>query len=175
VRVVAPDAEAFPEDIELVPRNFQDSDLTGAFLVVAATNSPELNRHIASVGKQIGTLVNVADQPALGDVTVPAQTQVGDRISLAVTTHGDNAALAALIKQKMVSAIEPEWSEVARLLGDVRAECHAIALSRGLDSKTRAQLWREIVALPLVDWIRAGRANEIRTAALNHFARSYFE
>ncbi len=170
VRVVAPDATGFTEEVELVQRGFQEGDLTGAFLVVVATNSPALNEEVAELARRLGCLVNVADQPALGDVVVPAQERVGDRIAFAVTTQGDNAALAALLKQKIAAAIEPEWSEVARCLGDVRAQCHAIAQSRELDSRSRAKLWNEILALPLVDWIRAGRADAIRQEALNRFS-----
>lgn len=79
IEVIAPDIkeEINAFDLNIKIREFEDIDLSGAYLVYAATNNKVLNEHIANKCKKNSILVNVVDNPALSDFT-----------SLATLYHG---------------------------------------------------------------------------------------
>ena len=66
---------------------YQDSDLDGVFLVVAATNDSFINEAVAMDAMQRNILVAVADAPELGTCTFPAVLRRGN-LEISVATGG---------------------------------------------------------------------------------------
>ena len=93
--------------IELVEADYDPSHLMGARLVIAATDSRELNRRISDDARACGCIVNVVDDPDLCDFIVPAVMRRGD-LSIAVETAGASPALARNIRQEIESLL-PAW------------------------------------------------------------------
>ncbi|MGD9164725.1 MAG: bifunctional precorrin-2 dehydrogenase/sirohydrochlorin ferrochelatase, partial [Chromatiales bacterium] len=52
-------------------REFDDEDLHGAHLVIAATDNPEVNRRISTLAGEQRIPVNVVDQPELCSFILP--------------------------------------------------------------------------------------------------------
>ena len=63
--------------IEVVPREYQEGDLDGAALAIAATNASEVNMRVKGESKRLSIPLNVADRPDLGDFIVPAVVRKG--------------------------------------------------------------------------------------------------
>lgn len=61
ITLIAPECEAVPEGATFLQRPYQNGDLTGAFLAVAATNCREVNHQVGQEAKQAGIFVSVAD------------------------------------------------------------------------------------------------------------------
>lgn len=101
-----PDLTALP--IELCRRTYQEGDLAGAFLVVIASDIPDVNAAVSREARPLGVLVNRADAPDEGDFTVPAHAHHGP-ITLAVHTGGVSAAAAAAIRRQLSDALDPRW------------------------------------------------------------------
>lgn len=101
----APGAKIESDRLELVRRPYVKTDLIGAFLVVAATDKPELNADIAADARKLGALVSLVDDPAASDFTLPAVRQLGD-LRLAVSTNGRSPALAALLAEELVAGLD---------------------------------------------------------------------
>ena len=137
--------------IDLDIRDFASEDLSGIFLVIAATDDPAVQASIGGEAKERGLLVNVVDDPANCTFIVPAVARRGD-LSIAVSTGGRSPALAARIREKLEGLFGPEYEEWVDLLGQLR-ETLAI---RFPDPEERKDAWYRVVDSDCVELIRRG-------------------
>lgn len=79
--------------IELFRRPFEKEDIQGAFLVVAATDSPEINDFAAGLCKRAGIWINHAGDKNLCDFYFPGIVKDG-RTVIGITASGDDHGLA---------------------------------------------------------------------------------
>jgi precorrin-2 dehydrogenase / sirohydrochlorin ferrochelatase len=105
----------------LVKRPYQDGDLDGAFLAIAATDAPEINRAVWDEARRRGCLVNVVDDPQHCNFIVPAVLQRGE-IKIAISTGGASPALARRLKERLDQVVVPEYAGLADLLAELRPE-----------------------------------------------------
>lgn len=130
VWVVAPKATARiralarEKTIQLRTRPFRSTDLDGAFLVVAATSSPELHAKIFKETRRRGLLCNVVDDPEHCDFYYGAVLRRG-ALQIAISTEGQSPALAQRLKKKLARAFGPEYESWLREIGTRRKELFA--------------------------------------------------
>lgn len=91
--------------------------IEGAFLVVAATGDPALNREIARIAGDAGILVNSAEGGS--GVILPAKIVQGD-IMIAISTGGQSPAMARYLRQRLEESLESELSDMVRLQSELR-------------------------------------------------------
>jgi siroheme synthase-like protein len=145
VTLVAPRIdEAFDHPcITMHQRPFDPSDLHDAFLVVIATDSPSVNQAVCDEARRLHILINRADDPAQGDLTIPAHRQHGP-ITLAVHTGGVSASASALLIRELSASLDPDWATLIELA----APCRSLIQQRFADPRIRhdklAQLTDEI-------------------------------
>ncbi len=84
------------ENIEWLQRAFQQSDVDGAFLVFAATNSKEVNAFVASSCRP-EQIVNICDDSNASSFHVPAVYQ-RSHLTIAVSTDGISPLLAKKVR-----------------------------------------------------------------------------
>ena len=127
VRVVAPEAtEAVRQaaragKIVWEQRAFEPSDLTGAFLVVAATSSRELHEQIFAQAQREGILCNAVDEPERCDFYYPAVVRRGS-LQIAVSTSGRAPLLAQQIRKQLEGQFGPEYGPWTEEIGRARSE-----------------------------------------------------
>lgn len=99
VSVVAPDAcDAIQQlPVAVVGRAFRESDLDGAWLVVAAA-PPEVNRAVTGAATARCLFVNAVDDPAHATAYAASVVTRGP-VTLAISTSGQAPALAALLRK----------------------------------------------------------------------------
>lgn len=125
VLVISPKADTSIVDarnaqrLRLENRPFREGDLDRAFLAIAATGSPQVNREVAREARDRGVLVNIVDDPDNSDFHVPAQVQRGDLL-LTVSTSGASPALAKRIRQDLETQFGPEYKSYLSLLRTLR-------------------------------------------------------
>jgi len=85
---------------ELIRSKYSKDYLTGAVLVIAATNDHKLNKQIYKDCQGLEILCNVVDNPELCDFYVPAVVRRGD-LQIAISTEGDYPAYAGHIRKKL--------------------------------------------------------------------------
>lgn len=105
--------------IAVKAESFKPELLQGFFLVICATNQMEVNRQAAQTARELGALVNVVDDPALSDFTVPAHVKRDDFV-LTVSTGGHSPKFAKLIRQELEEHYGPEYGQYLKLLGQIR-------------------------------------------------------
>jgi precorrin-2 dehydrogenase / sirohydrochlorin ferrochelatase len=124
-RVVAPQvvgelaALATRGAIRLELRPFEVPDLDGAFLVIAATDDPALNRAVSEEAQARGALVNVVDVPEESSFIVPAVVRRG-AMNIAVSTGGASPALARRLREQLDAQFGPEYKQLVDLLAELR-------------------------------------------------------
>ena len=104
---------------KIVRRAFRPRDVHRQKLIFAATGDPALNRRIAAAARRARILVNVAAPPEAGDIQIPSVVRRG-RLSIAISTGGASAALAAALRVRLERTIGPEWTGWLNLLEQTR-------------------------------------------------------
>ena len=89
---------------EFVEREPQQSDFADAAIAVIAVDDADLARDYALLAKDAGVLVNVVDQPALCDFTVPSIIERG-RLGIAISTDGAGPVFARHLREKIESLL----------------------------------------------------------------------
>lgn len=107
--------------IRIISRSYQPGDLAGAFLVIAATDSVEVNQAVWEEAQRQNCLINVVDDPGRSNFIVPAVVDRGE-IKIAITTGGASPALARRLRERLEEIIGPEYTSLAALMGELRPE-----------------------------------------------------
>ncbi|VAX28076.1 Siroheme synthase / Precorrin-2 oxidase [hydrothermal vent metagenome] len=103
--------------IEHTPRGYQDGDLKGAFIVIAATSDMDVNRKVAGDAGNIP--VNVVDVPALCTFIVPSVIKRG-KLTIAVSTSGASPALSGSIREELEDLYMEEVGGLLQHLAEIR-------------------------------------------------------
>ncbi len=114
-----PDFQTLP--IELHQRTYKHGDTKGAFLVIAATDNPQVNETVANDARADSALVNRVDAPESGDFIIPAHSYRGP-IMLAVSTDGISAAASATIRDQVLSHLDEDWLRLLACAQPYRAK-----------------------------------------------------
>ena len=100
-------------------RGYMASDLTGSFLVIAATDDSEVNIAVHEDAEARAMLVNVVDVPPLCNFILPAIVRSGP-LAIAISTAGASPALAKRMKREIAEQFGEEYARLAVLLNDAR-------------------------------------------------------
>ncbi len=171
VTVVAP--EVSPEISDLASRNslrwvkreYATQDVEGAFLVFAATDSPELNRRIAGEAREAGAMVNVASGAA-GDFVLPAVIHRGDLV-VAIGTGGASPEVARRLRIMLEEEIGPEYAQWLEMMAELREELKPL----GLDGETWQALWRHLAGIDVIQYLKKAQYRRARNVLWNAAAR----
>lgn len=144
IRVVAPRATerirawARAKELRWDARKFRPSDLTGAFLAVAATSSPALHGEIYRQAGRRAVLCNVVDDPERCDFYYGAVVRRG-ALQIAISTAGHSPALAQRLKKQIQREYGAEYESWLNELGEIRKRLFAKKIS---PARRRALLHR---------------------------------
>lgn len=147
------------KEITYVARAYEPGDLTGAFMVICATDKPEINHQVWQEATANHQLVNVVDDTPRCNFIAPSILRQGD-LTIAISTSGRAPALAVRLKERLQREIGPEYARFLELAADLREP-----LARQIpDFETRKALWYELVDSEILDVLADGdevKAKEI--------------
>ncbi len=130
------------------------SDLDGIFLVIAATNSSDVNAAIFHEARQRNILCNVVDDPEHCDFYYPAVVRRGD-LQLAISTNGQSPALAQRIRRELEMQFGPEYARWLEELGRDRQQLFASKM----DPEQRRRLLHELASREAFEKAEAAEFN----------------
>jgi precorrin-2 dehydrogenase / sirohydrochlorin ferrochelatase len=121
VTVVAPKVvpELLDLPVEWLEGHYASWDLGGKWLAIAATPDRDVNRRVKADAERLGIFCNVADDPELCSLILPAVHRV-DPIAIAVSTGGASPALAQRLRTEIAAIVGPEHAQLARRLRALR-------------------------------------------------------
>lgn len=135
---------------------YESAMLSGAFLVIAATNDVSVNGQVAKDARRRRILVNIVDDPKQCDFIVPSLIKRGD-LAIAISTGGKSPALAKKIRKDLEKHYGNEYSLLLDILGELRERM----IAEGRDSDEKSEGFEAVVYSEILDHIRTGRLNEI--------------
>lgn len=106
-------------NITIIQKSFEDSDLDVADVVVAATNNNVLNIAIRQAAKQRKLLINVADKPDLCDFYLGSVVKKGD-LKIGISTNGKSPTVAKRVKEVLTAALPDELDITLQQLSAIR-------------------------------------------------------
>ena len=155
VTLISPEVEpelrklAESDSIVWLPRKYIEGDLGSAFLVIAATNDPDVNHEIWEEAAKEECLINVVDDPKHSNFILPAVVKRGE-IQVSISTGGSSPALARRLREDLENIITPEYQQLAEILSELRPEL----IARTKPGNPRLQIALALVDLPLLEMIR---------------------
>jgi precorrin-2 dehydrogenase/sirohydrochlorin ferrochelatase len=152
VRCVSPTfCEQMPATVQRIVGRYQSTHLDGAALVFAATDQPEVNSEIVRDARNRSIPVCRADldETDPGDFSTPAMHVQGD---LVITVSAGSPALSALIRNRLESAIDPAWAQMARAMQELRPRVKSL----GIPVENRRQIFRDLATDAAIDVLRKG-------------------
>ena len=157
VTVISPDLTANLRElveekkITYIARAYQPGDLTGAFMVICATDQTQINHQVWQEASANRQLVNVVDDTPRCNFIAPSILRKGD-LSIAISTSGKAPALAVRLKEHLQRELGPEYERFLELAGELREP-----LARQVpDFETRKAIWYELVDSEILDVLARG-------------------
>ena len=151
--------------IMVLSRSYNDGDLEGAFIVIAATCDSEINRKVAEEAREKKILVNVVDDPEQSAFIAPSYLRRG-ALTIAVSTAGKSPALARKIRTRLEKDFGDEYASLALVIGEIRTELRRQRI------KVNGDTWQEALDLDaLTRMLRAGQREKAKATLLTNLER----
>ena len=152
--------------LRLIQRRFRPSDITGAWLVYAATDEPAINRLVYRSALKRRVFANVVDQTPLCTFIAPAIVSRGP-MTVAVSTGGSSPSLAKRVRSDIGRSLGQDYVPMLRLLRSLRG----VAKRRLPSYGDRKRYFNRLVQGRVFALVRAGRAGAARREALSLLKR----
>jgi precorrin-2 dehydrogenase/sirohydrochlorin ferrochelatase len=142
--------------VRLLGPEFLPEHLEGMFLVIGATDDPEVNRRISLEARSRNLLCNIVDKPRECNFIVPSQVHRGDLV-IAVSTGGRSPALAKKIRQDLEILFPDIYSIYVTLLGRVRE----YILEQGFTQAKNQKIFESLIESPILEGLRRGDREDL--------------
>lgn len=133
----------------LLKKKYSDNDLEKMFLVIGATDNPELNQKISRQAKEKGILCNIADLPDKSDFILPSIIDRDDLL-ITISTSGKSPALAKKIRMELDQEFGDEYTAFIILMGRIRNKL----LSQNHDPDEHKKIFKNLVNSELIHTIK---------------------
>ncbi|MFM2320322.1 MAG: hypothetical protein RLZZ215_2943 [Pseudomonadota bacterium] len=159
--------QQYPKQTTWQPRAFQDQDILGHYLIIAATNHATVNARVAELANARQIPVNVVDNPAACSFIVPS---VVDRspVMIAVSTGGASPVLARQLRLKLETMIPSSCGQLAAITEEYRE----VVKQRWADPEQRKQFWEQLLRGPFAELVYAGNVSAARQMLDDKLAQS---
>lgn len=155
-------------------RSYEQGDLAGSTLAIAATDSEFVNRQVHAEAERENTLLNVVDVTPLCGFIAPSIVERGP-VTVAISTSGSSPALARKLRELINGDQNPEhnetpdgaycrclaWADAAGVLGEARADLRARGASAAPD------VWQAALTAELLDLVQAGKTDQAKDQLLD--------
>jgi uroporphyrin-III C-methyltransferase / precorrin-2 dehydrogenase / sirohydrochlorin ferrochelatase len=136
---------------------FEENQLKGACLAIAATDDAAVNEAISVAAKAQNIPVNVVDAPDLCTFTMGS---IIDRspVVIAVSSEGNAPVLARYIRTKIETMLPTSYGRIAAIAGEFRDQVKA----KFATTQARRRFWEDVLQGPMVERVLAGQEQAAR-------------
>lgn len=150
------------DSIHVLNRVYQEGDLTGAFITIAATDDSSVNQQVIGEARRKAVMINVVDDADNSDFIAPSYLQRGD-ITIAVSTAGRSPALARKIRTVLEKEFTDEYASLAQLVSEVRDQLK----HQGI--QVDGEGWQQALQLDsLIELLRQGETEKARSTLISN-------
>jgi precorrin-2 dehydrogenase/sirohydrochlorin ferrochelatase len=140
-------------NLKHIPRQYRKGDAKNTFLVIAATDSEEINKQVS---EEAPCLVNVVDTPFLCNFIVPSVVKRGF-LTIAISTGGISPALSKSIRKELEKLYGSEFAKYLRLLEKIRRD----AMEGIHDKKQRIKFLKGLASQEMIRMLRQKGYTEV--------------
>jgi precorrin-2 dehydrogenase/sirohydrochlorin ferrochelatase len=145
--------------IEHRHRGYRKGDLEDAFVVVAATHDPDVNRDVWQEAQERRLLINVVDDPHRCNFFVPSVVRRGD-LTISICTGGQDPALSAHLRQELEPRFGHEYAAFLEIAGGLRDR-----VGRDLSGRARSRFWYALTDSEVLALLKDGKRREAERLA----------
>jgi uroporphyrin-III C-methyltransferase / precorrin-2 dehydrogenase / sirohydrochlorin ferrochelatase len=138
--------------ITYINASFEESQLAGACLVIAATDMELVNIAVSVEAKAKNIPVNVVDSPALCTFTMASIVERSP-IVIAISSEGNAPVLARYIRTKIETMLPAGYGRIAGIAGEFRGKVKA----KFATTQARRIFWEGVLQGPIVERILSGQ------------------
>ncbi len=109
----------FPDQINVINREFAPDDVIDHDIIIAATNIPDVNKAVHQAAKEHKKIVNVADTPDLCDFYMCSIVTRGD-VKVGISTNGKSPTFAKRMRQLLEEIMPTETNDLVNNLKVIR-------------------------------------------------------
>jgi precorrin-2 dehydrogenase/sirohydrochlorin ferrochelatase len=135
--------------IEWERRVYKKGDLDSAWLVIAATDNPEIQKEIFKEAEEKRIFCNVVDVPELCSFIVPSTIRRG-LLTIAISTSGVNPAVARRLRETLEEIIGEEYVLYVELMKDLRKQI----LNLNLSPEEKEEKLQKLALAPIPRYIK---------------------
>jgi len=156
---IIPDLEKLVQEqkLEYHSKEFSADDLSGAFVVIGATDNPSVNALIYKTASSKGMLVNIVDSPDECNFIVPSIVRSGD-LCISISTGGKSPALAKKTRKKLQEEFGDEYAVFLKMMGDMRPK----VIENNPNLAERMELFSRVVESDAMELIKSGKTEEAK-------------
>lgn len=144
-------------NIKHIKRTYRRGDLKSPFLVIAATDSEEINKKVYLDTRHRNILLNVVDNPELCNFIVPSIFERGD-LKIAISTGGSSPAIAKRIRKELEAIYKPEFSRYLNFIRGIREQIKLKVRNR----KEKADMLNYLASEEIFDTLRKDGLEEAK-------------
>ncbi len=156
--------------LEVRLKPYQTEDLEGAFLVIAASDKPEVNQRVYADAVRRNILCNIADKPESSDFHNMAVLRRG-KLHIAVSTSGASPFLARQILGRLERDYGEEYESWLDFLSEIREKIKQTVD----DPLVRSRLFESISKWDILGKIREGTFAAFREEILERIELGNFQ
>jgi len=135
--------------IEWERRGYKKGDLNSAWLVIAATDNPEIQKEIFKEAEEKRIFCNVVDVPELCSFIVPSTIRRG-LLTIAISTSGVSPAVARRLRETLEEIIGEEYVLYLKLMKDLRKQI----LNLNLSPEEKEKKLQKLALAPISRYIK---------------------
>ena len=135
--------------IEWEKRVYKKGDLNSAWLVIAATDNPEIQKEVFKEAEEKHIFCNVVDVPELCSFIVPSTIRRG-LLTIAISTSGVSPAVARRLRETLEEIIGEEYALYLKLMKDLRKQI----LNLNLSPEEKEEKLQKLALAPISRYIK---------------------
>jgi uroporphyrin-III C-methyltransferase / precorrin-2 dehydrogenase / sirohydrochlorin ferrochelatase len=145
------------QKIKFVAEKFNENQLQGACMVIAATDDEAVNEAVSIAAKAQNIPVNVVDAPALCTFTMGS---IIDRspVVIAISSEGNAPVLARYIRAKIETMLPATYGRIADIAGEFRDKVKA----KFATTQARRIFWEGVLQGSFVERVLSGQEQAAR-------------
>ncbi len=144
--------------IRHISRKYRKGDQKNAFLVIAATDSLDINKEVF---QDTICLANVVDSPSLCNFIVPSVVKRGP-LTIAISSSGISPGLSRTIRKELEKLYGSKFTKYLELLKNIRYR----VMKEIPDSKKRAEFLKGIASEKMIKILRQKGLREVKQILL---------
>jgi precorrin-2 dehydrogenase/sirohydrochlorin ferrochelatase len=146
-----------------LPRTYRKGDLKDSFMVIAATDSPEVNTRVA---EDAPGLLNVVDVPSECNFIAPSVVMRGPLV-LAISTGGTSPAFAKAVRKEIEKSYGKVFSDYLGFVKTLRSR----AMQEIADKSAREKFLKSLASGDILDTLRTKGLDTVIKSAMFRFSK----